>query len=107
MDATTVTQALLDAHAIQLAYFPHRGPAYFHARAGRNRVRWAFTFQDLGMTHTIRGRTTVEARDGFVTVNNHRVESAQEAADRAFKGRYQRYLRGMYAKLGITGTLYL
>jgi len=96
-----ITQLLLDTPKMQQAYFPCQGPARLHASTRRCHVKWTFTFLDLGMTHTIRGRVKVQSRESFVIVNNRRVESLQDASDQAYKGVYQRYLRAMYSKLGI------
>lgn len=101
MDLMEVLGHLSDESAMQKLYFGHAAFARLCAHPQHQSVHWKVFFQDLGMMHIIKGKAIVQERDGGFIVNNHRVRSLQDAADRVYKGRFQRALRAIYRKLGV------
>lgn len=109
MDLDELLHALTSETRIQSTYFTDRPRSRLWFLPTRPApapsqdlcIPWAFTFTDLGMTHTLRGKVRISVRDGFICVNNRRVNSFQEAEERAFKGKYTRALRALYVDLDI------
>jgi hypothetical protein len=63
---------------------------------------WEFTFKDLGMCHTVSGKSLVVVTDSLVfSVDGVRCTSEQEALESVFGGKYQQFLSEMYAELGV------
>jgi len=103
MDLLEILAALCDAPSVQERYFDARWGTHLHAtyQPSSGCVRWTFRFLDLGMTHAVRGRARVAVRGGGVCVNNVRVNTVQEATDRAYKGRLARFVARLHTRLGV------
>ena len=65
-------------------------------------IKWTFSFSELGMHHTLRGRGFVKQKEGQIYVNGKPVESGEAARERVFGGRYRRYLAKLYRDLELT-----
>lgn len=72
--------------------------------AGELRVKWSFTFQDLGMTHYMSPPSAVVVLDpvtGVLSVNGTPQCNIDQAEHTIFAGHYSDYVRGLYRQAGI------
>lgn len=70
----------------------------------RVRVKWVFTFQDLGSTHTITRDFTlilINPETGEMSVDGHVCPDMTHVEDVLFKGFYHDYMRDLYTFEGI------
>ena len=69
-------------------------------------IRWTFTFQDLGCTHSITRAPVIDLDpEGNILVDGHGYGSDAEMAERAiFHGHYEAYVREMYREEGVDAS---
>ena len=89
---------------IQARYFLSRPKAYLWIdfKPLDDLLVWSFTFEDLGMYHTLSSHAYVSVTvQGGYYVNSQLQESEEKALDKVFGGHYCRFIKDLYKSLNI------